>query len=177
MPDPNDDLTLAELAEQAGVSERTIRYYIQFGVLPAPQGAGPKTRYRRSHLGRLRFIRLLQERHLPLNAIGKLLSQHSEKEIEGFAEESQPASRSSALSYVQALLAPDRGGQDRLLHESFEKLRLGGLESEARSHWERIRISSDIELHVRRPLSKPDNRRLEELLKRIRELFPKGRDQ
>src|SRR5438128_1778603 len=108
MASPKDDLTLAELAERAGVSERTIRYYIQFGLLPAPEGAGSKTRYRRSHLGRLRFIRLLQERHLPLNAIGKLLAQPSEKEIEGFAEEGQ-GPRSSALSYVQSLLGADRG--------------------------------------------------------------------
>src|SRR5262245_19183698 len=162
MSTAEDELTLAELADRAGVSERTIRYYIQFGLLPAPEGAGPKSRYRRNHLGRLRLIRMLQDRHLPLSAIAKVLAQRSEKEIEKVAEETKARSQSSALEYVRSLLKPDLESPDLSLHAP-----LMGLESktgaqEARSHWERIRITPDIELHVRRPLSKPDNRRLEE---------------
>src|SRR5690242_13714565 len=97
---PDDAATLAELAELTGISERTIRYYIQFGLLPSPKGAGPKVRYGRGHLGRLRLIRMLQDRHLPLSAIRKVLAQHSEKEIERIAEEPGTRPRSSALDYV-----------------------------------------------------------------------------
>src|SRR5262245_14629302 len=164
-----DDLTLAGLADQSGVSERTIRYYIQFGLLPAPEGTGPKSRYGKSHLGRLRVIRMLQDRHLPLSAIRKILAQRSEREIVRMAEDPEKKARTSALDYVKSLLGAE--GESTTL-SMLSPVR--GAETETRSHWERIRVAPDIELHVRRPLSKPDNRRLEELLKRIRELFPEG---
>jgi DNA-binding transcriptional MerR regulator len=169
-----DELTLADLAERADVSVRTIRYYIQFGLLPAPHGAGPKTRYGRSHLGRLRLIRMLQDRHWPLGEIRRALAQSSEKEIERIAGESRTKARSPAMDYIQSLLEPESRSQDPSLLMSYRRLEPRGVESEARSHWERIRIAADIELHVRRPLSKPDHRRLEELLRRVRELFPEG---
>jgi DNA-binding transcriptional MerR regulator len=167
-------LTLAELADRTGVSERTIRYYIQFGLLPAPEGAGPKTRYSRSHLGRLRLIRRLQDRHLPLSEIRKVLAQHSDEEIEKMTEEPAATSRSSALDYVQSLLRPDTSQLNASILMRREAIEQRSMAQEARSHWERISIAPDIELHVRRPLSKPDNRRLEELLRRVRELFPEG---
>ena len=173
----DEALTLAELADRTGVSERTIRYYIQFGLLPAPEGAGPKTRYSRNHLGRLRLIRMLQDRHLPLSEIRKVLAQHSDQEIEKMAEEPAARSRSSALDYVQSLLYSGRAAMSAQFRLSREALEQRSAAQEARSHWERISIAPDIELHVRRPLSKPDNRRLEELLKRIRELFPEGNPQ
>jgi hypothetical protein len=39
-----------------------------------------------------------------------------------------------------------------------------------RSQWERVSITSDIELHVRRPLSRRDNRLVERLLAFARQL-------
>lgn len=45
-----------------------------------------------------------------------------------------------------------------------------GLEPD-RSTWERIALAPDIELHVRRPLDRPTNKRLERLLAFARELF------
>ena len=172
MSDADDMLTLADLAQQSDVSQRTIRYYIQFGLLPAPEGAGPKARYGRGHLGRLRLIRMLQDRHLPLNAIRKVLAQRTETELERIGETSGSQSRSSALGYVMSLLesTPKQGG---LFDRSVQRLEAEGAEppAESRSHWERIRLTADIELHVRRPLSKPDNRRLEELLRHFRQLF------
>jgi DNA-binding transcriptional MerR regulator len=167
-----DDLTLADLANRSGVSERTIRYYIQFGLLPAPEGAGPKSRYGRSHLGRLRLIRTLQERHLPLNVIRKMLAQRPEREILRIAQDPGNKARASALDYVKSLLGPEDESARFLAPQA--RSSGPGDEKDVRSHWERIRVAPDIELHIRRPLSKPDNRRLEELLRRIRELFPEG---
>ena len=34
---------IGELADLAGVTPRTIRYYVSIGLLPAPEQAGPKT--------------------------------------------------------------------------------------------------------------------------------------
>jgi DNA-binding transcriptional MerR regulator len=177
MSHTEEGLTLAELADRTGVSERTIRYYIQFGLLPAPEGAGPRSRYSRGHLARLRLIRMLQDRHLPLSAIRKVLAQHSDQEMERMAEEPVARSRSSALDYVESLLKPSTEKPSASFLLSRQALEAGSQAPEARTHWERILIAPDIELHVRRPLSKPDNRRLEELLRRVRELFPEGNAQ
>jgi hypothetical protein len=40
-----------------------------------------------------------------------------------------------------------------------------------RAQWERIALTPDVEIHIRRPLSREDNRRVEKLLEKGRELF------
>ncbi len=50
-----------DLAALGGVSRRTVRYYIQEGVLPAPLGVGRGPHYDRSHLERLLEVRAMQE--------------------------------------------------------------------------------------------------------------------
>jgi DNA-binding transcriptional MerR regulator len=72
---------LEELAERAGVSARTVRYYVQRGLLPAPEFRGRDTTYNQHHLDRLGAIRKLQERFLPLDAIEGELAKLSPEEI------------------------------------------------------------------------------------------------
>jgi DNA-binding transcriptional MerR regulator len=43
-----------------------------------------------------------------------------------------------------------------------------------RSQWERIAIAPDVELHVRRPLSRPQNRAVDRLIAFARKLFEEG---
>src|SRR5262249_854598 len=78
---------LDELAQKAGASARTVRYYVQRGLLPAPAFRGKDTAYTREHLVRLKAIRKLQERFLPLDAIQAELAGKSLEEIERIAEE------------------------------------------------------------------------------------------
>ena len=53
--------TLQELADQSGVSARTIRYYIARGALEGPSGAGRAASYGSNHLERLREIQHRQD--------------------------------------------------------------------------------------------------------------------
>ncbi len=76
---------LAELAEEAGVSPRTVRYYVQRGLLPAPPFKGPDTVYGEEHLLRLKAIRVLQARFLPLDAIQAELQRLSPDELRKLA--------------------------------------------------------------------------------------------
>jgi DNA-binding transcriptional MerR regulator len=76
---------LDELAAAAGVSPRTVRYYVQRGLLPAPAFRGRDTAYSGEHLLRLRAIKRLQERFLPLDAIQAELEKSSREELEGLA--------------------------------------------------------------------------------------------
>jgi DNA-binding transcriptional MerR regulator len=65
-----------ELAERAGVSRRTVRYYVQRGLLPAPAGLGRGKHYGEAHLSRLIRIRELQEAGVPLERIAEQLDGH-----------------------------------------------------------------------------------------------------
>ena len=63
------EYTLQELATIAGVTPRTVRYYISVGLLPSPGQVGSGTRYGDDVLQRVRLIRRLQDQHLPLAEI------------------------------------------------------------------------------------------------------------
>jgi DNA-binding transcriptional MerR regulator len=89
--------TLQELATAAGVSIRTIRYYIGEGLLPAPVGAGPQSHYTDSHLNRLRAIGLLKDRYLPLKEIRKALSGLDDAEIDRLISDLQGADAPSSM--------------------------------------------------------------------------------
>ncbi len=78
-------LKLDELATRAGVSPRTVRYYIQRGVLPPPDFKGPDTAYSERHLHALKAIKRLQEDYLPLDAIAAALHGKSEAELRKIA--------------------------------------------------------------------------------------------
>ncbi len=65
---------VGELAELGGVSRRTVRYYIQRGLLAAPTGVGRGSHYTQRHLDTLIRIRELQETGLPLAEIAARLA-------------------------------------------------------------------------------------------------------
>ncbi len=60
---------IAELAELGGVSRRTVRYYVQEGLLPAPHGVGRGNHYGREHLDRLLAVKAMQEKGWSLERI------------------------------------------------------------------------------------------------------------
>ena len=61
--------SVGELAELGGVSRRTVRYYVQEGVLPTPFGVGRGDHYGRAHLDRLLQIKALQDAGRSLDEI------------------------------------------------------------------------------------------------------------
>jgi DNA-binding transcriptional MerR regulator len=69
-----EDLTIDQLARQAGLPTRTIREYQTMGLLPAPQRRGRVGIYRPAHLRRLELIGRLQVRGYSLAGIRDLLS-------------------------------------------------------------------------------------------------------
>jgi DNA-binding transcriptional MerR regulator len=54
--------TIKQLSELTGYSRRTIRYYIQQGLLEPPAGRGRGGFYNDSHLLKLKEIRAQQEK-------------------------------------------------------------------------------------------------------------------
>ncbi len=203
---------LNELSAAAGVTPRTIRYYVQQGLLPSPGTRGPGTRYDRTHLDRLQLIRRLQRQHLPLAEIRKRLEVLDDEGVrDALAASVEQITGSSALDYVRDLLArqvPQSTAEGELTMgsplsaasssppsaEAQMKRRsssvFGAMLSRmrpaespevpqppvqssrsTRSTWERIALAPDVELHVRRPLSREQNRQVERLLEAARDLF------
>ena len=68
------DYGIEELAELGGVSRRTVRYYVQEGLLPAPHGVGRGRHYGPEHLDRLLLVKAKQERGESLEEIRSVLS-------------------------------------------------------------------------------------------------------
>ena len=151
-------IELSELADRAGVSIRTVRYYIQQGLIPKPEARGPGAHYTPEHLDRLLLIKRMQKEHLPLAEIRRVL--------ESAGVEAAPR---SAQDYVRSVLgAPTLGGvAEQTAPYAMSETR--GVA--ARSQWERVTLAPDIELHVRRPLPRAVNKQVERLIDAARDIF------
>ncbi|MFG2223975.1 MerR family transcriptional regulator [Streptomyces sp. NPDC048644] len=65
---------MAELADEAGISVRTLRFYRERKLIPAPRREGRIAWYNEHHLARLRTIAALLDRGHTLGGIAELLS-------------------------------------------------------------------------------------------------------
>jgi len=170
------ELDLSELCALVDVTPRTVHFYIQQGLLPGPDGTGRGAKYGPRHVVRLRLIKRLQKEHLPLAEIRRRLDALTDEEAAALLArtESESPARASALDYVQSVL---RGVSPRIVAESRER----HLASPTRGHtppnevtratWEHVILNDDIELHIRRPLSRLRNRQVEKLLAAARDLL------
>lgn len=106
--------TISQLAEAAGVTLRTIRYYTTEGLLPPPDTRGKYALYNQDHLNRLRLIARLKNAYLPLGEIkGRLESLTAEqvgRVLHEHGGESRVAETSSASEYIANVL----GNQQQL---------------------------------------------------------------
>jgi DNA-binding transcriptional MerR regulator len=226
---PDDPYSLSDLARLADVTPRTIRYYVAQGLLPAPEAAGPSTRYGEGHLARLRLIKRLQRDHLPLAGIRVRLERMGDEEVQAYLDVTASVAPDPSqdggdtLTYVRSLMAKsgvsprsrDRAAESVARYGAAPALRqtvpgLAALHAlkpptEAppgghfrdpsaeqaagpaaepaaapipsrsaagdRSTWERLALSADVELHVRRPLDRLANKRVDQLIRIARELF------
>jgi DNA-binding transcriptional MerR regulator len=242
------EYAIGELASLAGVTPRTIRYYVSIGLLPSPGQQGPGTRYGEGHLARLRLIRRLQREHLPLGEITTRLAGLDDATVEGAllalegvsASEAAEAAVDSGVgtgppgsmrppgsagppASMDRSVSDPRTGQSAL--EYIRRLRQGpsmepmparepagarsvpsvamrlaapgdSLEiletTEAapwqpsapeestkppgpvRTQWERVPLGQNVEVHIRRPLGRLEQKRVERLIRIGREILEEG---
>lgn len=118
--------SIGELAERAGVSVKTVRYYSERGLLPeGGRTGGGHRRYGPGALERLRSIRALRALELPVTDVGRVLDQGTvwEDVVAGRLREVER--RMTALRWHEASL---RLLRDAPAAERAERLRLlGGL--------------------------------------------------
>lgn len=103
-------MTINELATRAEVTVRTIRYYVEQGVLPPPETGYP-AEYSEEHLKRLLLIRRLKEQYLPLDEIRTIMQGVSPAEIEEILVEQVPPAQNrspgllnSATDYIATVM-------------------------------------------------------------------------
>lgn len=177
MDDERVDMTIEELAERGDVPVRTIRFYIAEGLLPGPAGRGRGASYDAEHLLRLRLIRLLARRRVPLAEIREQLSGLDLATIRGLlareerhdAELQRTVEAGSPRDYVAALLERARAAREdrprragagarvvrfgeppQTLAESLPPMSAPAPDSApAAEAWRRWTLATGVELHVR----------------------------
>lgn len=73
---------VSELADKAGVTKRTIHYYISKGLLLPPEGNGVNSIYTEEHLERILLIKKLQSEYMPLNKIREYILENPKEQGE-----------------------------------------------------------------------------------------------
>lgn len=72
---------VSELAEKAGVTKRTIHYYISKGLLLPPIGSGVNSVYNDDHLERILLIKKMQAEFMPLNKIREYILENPKEKV------------------------------------------------------------------------------------------------
>ncbi|MDX3234563.1 MerR family transcriptional regulator [Streptomyces sp. ME03-5709C] len=117
-------LSIGELAERAGVSVKTVRFYSDRGLLPeSARSAGGHRRYAPEALARLRLIRSLRALDLPLPDVGRALEREDVLEDVVANHLRSLGSRLTALRWREAAL---RLLRDCAAEERAERLELVG---------------------------------------------------
>lgn len=180
------ELDLKALCDRAGVTPRTIHFYIQQGLIPPAGTPGPGARYAQGHVLRLRLIRLLQKQHLPLAEIAKRLKGLTDADVRTLvadATQRRAVEHGSALDYIRDVLDEGSSAKARIWKSPAHgprgsKKPYAVLSFEpspptvpARSQWERFTLADGFELQVRRPLSRIQQRQLDKLLPAARHIL------
>jgi DNA-binding transcriptional MerR regulator len=128
---------IGDLAALGGVSRRTVRYYVQEGLLPQPLGVGRGDHYGPAHLSTLLRVKALQESGRTLGEIRRLLD--------------------APVPDVRHLLTLPAAGGPRRPGAPPPSPAL------PRALWRRLELAPGVELHVSTRARLPSPSRLQEL--------------
>lgn len=165
--------TAADLARVGGVSLRTVRFYVQEGLIDPPFGRGPGPHFGERHLHQLRRVRALQAAGLDNAAI----RQHA-AELERILTERgltlESAGRIWTAYALAGLPSPHAAALDEAEPEADDD------EAEADEVVDpetalRIPLAPGVELLVAPDVEIPSPRRLVELALTVRRLFKPGK--
>ncbi|HWE45925.1 MAG TPA: MerR family transcriptional regulator [Caulobacteraceae bacterium] len=169
---PKGKYTAADLARLAAVSLRTVRFYIQEGLVDPPLGRGPGAHFDDRHLRQLRRTRALQGAGLDLPAI----RDHANELEQILAERgltAESAGRiwtSFALSTVGFTSGEEGEAQDDSDNDDDDA------ETVDADSAIRIPLAPGVELLVAPDIALPSPRRLVDLAFAVRRLFKLGKE-
>jgi DNA-binding transcriptional MerR regulator len=190
---------ISELAARTGVSTRTIRYYIEEGLLPQPEIQGKYAVFNEDYLIRLKLIKYLKDAYLPLREIKRKLESlmvaemrdllrkfeqdpsRALAELDIFPAETSKAlpldkdeSLDSATDYIQRALnrRPTSVREEPLSFQASMPAPLPKSNPVPES-WQRIELMPGVELNIRQPQTSRMRRQVEELIDMARKIFSK----
>jgi DNA-binding transcriptional MerR regulator len=178
---------ISELADLTQVSTRTIRYYIDEGLLPQPEIRGKYAVFTDEYLHRLRLIKYLKDAYLPLKQIKVLLDTLSESQMLGLLTdfEKDPVTALSNLQVRPVLnqahtvnenalnyIARVRGSVDAFMESSPPQAKswqrspnqVSSTQTYRKEEWQRIELEAGVELHIRQPLTSRQRRLVEKII-------------
>ncbi|NBU63382.1 MAG: MerR family transcriptional regulator [Chloroflexia bacterium] len=162
-------MTIRQLADRAGVTQRTIRYYTDEGLIDAPVDKVRMPRYTERHLLQLQAAAHLKAGYLPLRVIRARLAGLGDDELRALvASVPQPVAAMVADTSLQTIEASHN--IDRVMRGSniaLEEDTTTAAENNER-RWHRVVIDDGIEIHFRddRYLDSGDLRRLSAMVRR-----------
>jgi MerR family redox-sensitive transcriptional activator SoxR len=117
------ELSIGEVAREAGVAASTLRYYEKAGLLPPPPRRRGQRRYSKAVFGRIYLVRLALDAGFTIRETRTFLS--------GFSAQTPPAARwralaSRKLQEVEALM--ERAQRMKALLESSFKCRCSSVQ-------------------------------------------------
>lgn len=142
--------SLMELVRAAGVTERTVRYYVERRVMPGPELRGLHTTYTDEHLLRLRVIRHLREvERLRLEVIRKRIAGLSAAELRALLPpgERGPEPEQKALQPAAPAASPQASAPAAGATQG--RAPAAGATPYPAERWERIVLVPGLEIHVR----------------------------
>lgn len=152
----DDRYTAEQLSQLGGVTLRTVRYYVQEGLIDRPEARGPGAHFTDRHLSQLKRCQLLQDWGFDLETIrdraGSL-----EPILEGFAFDTslgadQPTVRAliRAIGGVDPALAPREAAALKAVvsHYRGKTAKSAPEKLETKSRTERIPMADGIDLMV-----------------------------
>lgn len=158
------EMTARELAAKAGVTIRTLRYYVAERILPSPEFRGAATRYSRDHLVALAAIRALQQQtSMPLPVIRQYLRTVAPEEITRLAVTFSPSLAPPAPPTTPAVVAPPPKAPVESPKETAEL-----------DTWQRLAVLPGLEVHVHSAVSAELKALARELSERIRAGIPRS---
>jgi len=180
---------IGDLADLAGVTVRTIRYYTEKGLLPEPDRSSKYAYYTSAHLERLELIRKLKDLRLPLWEIEKVINSGDSENLQKLLDQANESPRLSSIP-ERAEIADRMPGESALEYitslmdakQIINENRLGSpppapahrqtsSQPASTSQWTRVEISPDIEIHFRQPLKPEQQKRLDQLLAEASQIF------
>lgn len=201
-----EEYTLEDLEKLSGLPIRTLRFYIQEGLLPGPDTRGKFARYSGKHLNTIELIQRMKNMRIPLQKIKQLIDGMSTDDLANVMR--SPYYAIPDLEFK--LMSPDFSESS---HDGIETPMPGSpiLRNEQRKlgfrdnspqvyssaamsppgsksqpnqknsrqveeTWQRIRLADGLELQVRKPLDRHMSRLVEELRRMASLFFEDSRD-
>ena len=174
---------------------RTIRFYIDEGLLPAPETRGRYTVYGDEYLDRLELIRRLKDSFLPLKEIRATLSTLSWEEVQASladlrkqdaqaqriamaGEETSKGQRineprSSAAEYIAELLSSkpvNRPLPPQPVRQP-APVKTPAPSGAREESWQRIHLATGLELHIHQPVHSSNLQKIEQIVRLAKKLF------